>query len=139
MTPVHLYHARRPYLPLLASAIHLGLGADGDSFMAAGLRHDWQAAPLFIAGADADGSLVCCLAHGRRRDLYCRTLEGLGGVFGVRLNRLDLDAALAAAAPAERLRAVLAAWLPAAYGRRCYSAVGEIIRPLLYTPGAGRE
>jgi hypothetical protein len=130
LTPVHLYQARHPYLPLLACGLHLGLDPDCDSFLAAGLRHDWQAAPLLVAGADKSGTVVGCLVHGCQPDLYARTMDGLGGLFGITLSRLDLDAAVRTLTMADRLQAGMAVWLPA-YGQSHRSAVALLIRPFV--------
>ncbi len=129
MTSVYLYQAKRPYLPLLACALHLKIGRDSDSFLAAGLKHDWQASPLLVTGRDLGGAVVCCLVHGRRQELYSRTMDGLTGIFGIALTRLDLDKTLSSLTLGEQMQARLAAWLPKAYGQGHRAAVALLIRP----------
>lgn len=131
MTQIYLYHANSPYLPLVACTLHLDLGLDSSGLMIDGLRRDWDNEPLFVAGMDRRGAVVCSLAHGRRRELYSRTMEGLSELFGINLVRLDLDGAISKLSFADRIRIKLAAWRPAGYGQQHISAVASFIRPLV--------
>jgi len=113
-----IYHAKRPYLPLLACALHLGLDNEAEPFLPANHKHDWRTKPLLVAGGDSNGATVYCLAHGRHRGLYRRTLAGMAGIFSFSLAWVDLDREMAARGLAARLCVLLADRWPAAFGHR---------------------
>lgn len=122
-----IYHGSRPYLPLLACALHLGLDREAEPF----LPRDWRRTPFSVVGRDGGGATVCCLVHGRHRGLYRRALAGLGGVFGLSLAWVDTDDAVAGAGWGTRLRAWLTARLPGVFDRRWRSVLAAAVRPSL--------
>ncbi|MDT8901200.1 hypothetical protein [Anaeroselena agilis] len=128
-----IYHARRPFLPQLACALHLGLENEAEPFLPESRAHDWQAEPLLIAGPDATGATVCCLAHGRYRGLYRRALAGMAGIFTFSLAWVDLDQAIAACSFATRGRVFLADHWPAVFGHRFRPRIIAALRSSLLT------
>jgi hypothetical protein len=123
-----IYHSRRPYLPVLACALHLGLLRGAEPFLPGGLRHDWRAAPLLVAGNDREGAKVCCLVHGRHRGLYWRALAGMAAIFGLSLACVDLDRQLAAADAVTRMKILLSGSWPAIFERRFRAAAIRALR-----------
>ncbi len=131
-----IYHGRRPYLPLLACALHLGLPQGAEPFLPGDLQRNWRAAPLHIAGKDGGGGIVGCLVHGRHRGLYMRTLAGMAGLFGLSLAWVDLDKELADGRTAAKAKIFLADRWPAMFGERFRAIAAEAVRPaLLGRPG----
>lgn len=128
-----IYHGRRPYLPLLACALHLGLPHGAEPFLPDAARNAWPAAPLVVAGTDQGGATVCCLVHGRHRGLYWRALAGMGAVFGLSIAWIDLDRQLAAAGAGIRVKALLADRWPNVFERRFRAAAIKALRPGLLT------
>ncbi len=126
-----IYHAKRPYLPLLACALHLGLNNEAEPFLPAGQRRDWRTEPLLVAGSDSDGATVCCLAHGRHGGLYRRTLAGMAGIFSFSLAWVDLDREIAAHGLTAQLRVFLADRWPAAFGHRLLPRITADLRASL--------
>ncbi len=126
-----IYHGRRPYLPLLACALHLGLRQGAEPFLPGALRRDWRAAPLHIAGKDGEGAIVGCLVHGRHRGLYLRTLAGMAGLFGLSLAWVDLDGGLTASGAAAKAKIMLADRWPTIFARRFRTTAAAAIRPVL--------
>jgi hypothetical protein len=124
-----IYHGRRPYPPLLACALHLGLLSGAEPFLPGGLRRDWRAAPLLVAGADRGGATVCCLVHGRHGGLYRRALIGMAAVFGLSLAFIDLDRRLSETDIMTRTGFLLAGRWPALFERRFRPAAVNALRP----------
>lgn len=132
-----IYHAKRPYLPLLACALHLGLDNEAEPFLPANLERDWRTEPLFVAGSDVAGDCICCLAHGRHSGLYRRTLTGMAGIFSFSLAWVDLDREIAGHGLAARLCAFLAARWPAAFGQRFQPRITAALSSSLLTRREG--
>jgi hypothetical protein len=131
MTMNIIYHSKRPYLPLLACALHLGLTHGAEPFLPGLENHNWRAQPLLVAGRDDTGALVCCLVHGRHHGLYRRTLAGMAGIFSFSLAWVDLDREMAAHGLSSRLQVLLADRLPALFGRRFRAGIAGVLRPSL--------
>jgi hypothetical protein len=132
-----IYHAKRPFLPLLACALHLGLDNEAEPFLPATQERDWRAAPLMVAGSDDAGVIVCCLAHGRHRGLYRRTLAGMAGIFSFSLAWVDLDREIAGRDPVARLCVLLADRWPNVFGQRLRPRIIAALRPSLLTRREG--
>lgn len=132
-----IYHARRPYLPLLACALHLGLDNKAEPFLPAELRRDWRTEPLLVVGRDRAGAAVCCLAHGRYRGLYRRTFVGMAGIFSLSLAWVDLDRELAGCDLATRSSIFLADRWPAVFGQRFRPRIIAALRSSLLTRREG--
>ncbi|MDR7865362.1 MAG: hypothetical protein RIN56_01015 [Sporomusaceae bacterium] len=132
-----IYHAKRPYLPLLACALHLGLDNEAEPFLPANLQRDWRTEPLLVAGRDGAGACICCLAHGRHSGLYRRTLAGMAGIFSFSLAWVDLDREIAARGLPAQLCVLLADRWPAAFGRRFRPRILAALRSSLLTSREG--
>ena len=129
-----IYHGRRPYLPLLACATHLGLDISGaENFLPAALKDDWRAKPLRVIGKDSSGATVLCLIHGRHRSLYRRAIGGVAVLSGIPVRWSSIDDAIRDKSPAIKIGALLAALLPAIFHRSCRGRLTAAIRPHLLT------
>lgn len=132
-----IYHAKRPYLPLMACALHLGLDNEAEPFLPANLERDWRTEPLLVAGRDGAGVTVCCLAHGRHRELYRRTLAGMAGIFSFSLAWVDLDREIAGRSLAAPLCVFLADRWPAVFGQRLRPRIIAALRSSLLASREG--
>lgn len=126
-----IYHGRRPYLPLLACAVHLGLDSRADTFLPGALEFDWRARPLRLMGTDASGASVLCLIHGRHHGLYRRAVAGLTEIFAIPAALLCVDDAIREADAAVKLSALLAGILPDIFHPVCRSRLAAVVRPHL--------
>jgi len=124
-----IYHGRRPYLPLLACALHLGLHRGAEPFLPAYLKHDWRAVPFIVAGADRNGAAVCCLVRGRYGGLYWRALAGVAAIFGLSIAWVDVEKRLAGMNFLSWTVFQLISRWPALFGRRFQAAAAKALRP----------
>ncbi len=123
-----IYHGRQPYLPLMACVLHLGLLRGAEPFLPGGIRRDWQASPLLVAGTDRNGSTICCLAHGRHGPLYWRALSGVAAISSLSLAWVDLDRHLAGKNLLTRAGILLVDRLPGVFERPFRAVAAKALR-----------
>lgn len=123
-----VYYGTKPYLPLLACSLHLGLSHGAEGFFPAGLS-SMRGAPFQVVGHDSDGNIICSLVHGRHAGLYRRVLEGAAAIFEVQARWVSVDSLLSPehVGRTKLLSALLAKYLPEFLGTTGQQTVVETL------------